>query len=65
MYNGEKMIVIDFLYQLGAAEINWKKKKIYFEVHMTNLLFIDKLDHCLHHRRGKTLTLTLYFNLIN
>lgn len=58
------MIVIDFLYQLGAAEINWKKK-IYFEVHMTNLLLIDKLDHHLHHRRGKTLTLTLYFNLIN
>lgn len=56
------MIVIDFLYQLGAAEINWKKK-IYFEVHMTNLLLIDKLDHRLHHRRGKTLT--LYFNLIN
>lgn len=32
---------------------------------MTNLLLIDKLDHRLHHRREKTLTLTLYFNLIN
>lgn len=32
---------------------------------MTNLLLIDKLDHRLHHRRGKMLTLTLYFNLIN
>lgn len=63
MYNGEKMIVIDFLYQLGAAEINWKKKNDM--THMTNLLLIDKLDHRLHHRRGKTLTLTLYFNLIN
>lgn len=50
---------------VGGSGNKLEKKKIYFEVHMTNLLFIDKLDHCLHHRRGKTLTLTLYFNLIN
>lgn len=55
MYNGEKMIVIDFLYQLGAVEINWKKKKNLLR--MTNLLLIDKLDHRLHHRRKNADTL--------
>lgn len=50
----KKIIVIDFLYQLGAVEINWKKKKL---LRMTNLLLIDKLDHRLHHRRKNADTL--------